>query len=244
MTLAGKNILITRPKEQGESLSAGLQAQGATCFVIPTIEIKPISSVISLEELSQQDKFIYISRNAVLYGPQLSQFKKPIYAIGQVTAQSLKDKGMVQAIIPRGFSSESLLEQADLRDVRNQNVLIVCGMGGRRLLEETLMQRGANCTRLEVYQRLYPQKNTQDLQEILARVVLDFVVVTSEQALENLVKMACDAGLVKNQQLIVIGPRLARSAKALGFNKPAMIVALADSASIMEVISNGEKSNG
>ena len=108
-----------------------------------------------------------------------------------------------------------------------------------------MTQRGANCQRLEVYQRLYPQRNEQDLREILASVVLDFIVVTSEQALINLVQMAGGSEQVlKTQQLIVIGQRLARSVKALGFNKPAIIVDLCDSASIVEVISNGDNANG
>jgi uroporphyrinogen-III synthase len=243
--LAGQKILITRPVDQGESLSAELHAQGAECFVIPAIEIKPISYATFPKELSQYDKFIFISQNAVLLGPQLSQLDRPIYAIGQATAQSLKDKGCEQVIVPKEFSSESFLEQSDLDDVRNENILIICGRGGRRLLEETLRQRGANCQRLEVYQRLYPQQHEQDLQEVLASVVLDFIVVTSEQALVNLVQMAGGSEQVlKTQQLIVIGQRLARSVKALGFNKPAIIVDLCDSASIVEVISNGDNANG
>lgn len=243
--LTGKKILITRPIEQSKYLSAQLGAQGAECFVIPAIEIKSVNYAVSHNELSQYDKFIFISQNAVLLGPQLSQLNKPIYAVGQATAQSLKDKGCSQVIVPKTFSSESLLEQPGLSDVQGENILIICGQGGRRLLEETLRQRGAKYKRLEVYQRVYPQQGEQDLRETLASVVLDFIVVTSEQALIHLVQMAGSFEQeLKTRQLIVIGKRLAGSVKALGFSKPAIIVDLCDSASIVEVISNGDSKNG
>jgi len=70
--LAGKKILITRPVDQGKRLSAELSAMGAECCVIPALEIQPITYAVSLEKLRQQDRFIFISQNATLYGPPIS----------------------------------------------------------------------------------------------------------------------------------------------------------------------------
>jgi len=134
-----------------------------------------------------------------------------------------------------------LLEQLSLTKIQGENILIVCGQGGRRLLEEALEKRGAHCSRLEVYCRCYPQKNEQGLQVLLANAALDFILVTSGQALINLVQMAGNLEKVlKAQQLIVISQRIADKAQALGFNKPAIIEALT-SASILKVINDGEK---
>ena len=218
-----KGILITRGAEQGNALAQALAKHNVPSVVVPALIINPID--YNNPNCSDFHKLIYISQNAVKYGPKPSE-KNIVCAIGTATSQALKNTFAInQLVVPSEATSEALLEDQSLQSVSGENILIICGKGGRALLQDTLRERGALCQRLEVYERCYPEENENLLQTQLENGKLDFVLVTSEQALKNTLQLSGQyQDSVRTLQPIVISSRLARLTKELGFKQTAIII--------------------
>lgn len=249
------SVLVTRPGKVGEELCELLQQNNIHSEYVPGLLIVENPSQFSqqiIEENKQKlisaDVIIVISANAVDYChnllPEITQ-QTPILAMGKASKRVLvEDRKYIekQIILPVQYISESLLELELLQNIQQQNIVFVCGIGGRGLLEQELQQRGAKCSRIECYQRCYPGDPSyiKKLQQLLAQNTLDCVVVTSGEALENLVKMSgsyLDALL--KLQLVVISERIARIAINLGFQKPSVIIENADNAVIVAKLKKG-----
>ena len=227
--LSGLHILVTRPEHQAQKLCQLLEDQGAIALRFPLITIKPLTNPAP-PKLSQYDIIIFVSNNAVLLGiPLIKPFpgSAKIATVGKGTARLLKEKGYPADILPSDqFDSEGLLAHPQLQNVEGQSVLIVRGEGGRPLLADVLQQRGAKVEYLAAYQRSLPELETGNvLQHALINHKLDIILVSSVEALDNLLTLTNEEqrGTVLNTQLAVTHPRQAEKASELGFKKPAII---------------------
>src|SRR5690606_19438040 len=112
-------------------------------------------------------------------------------AIGPVTAAELKKFAIDDTLIPNGrFDSEAMLALPEMHDVAGKNIMIVRGVGGREVLAETLRQRGARVEFAECYRRTNPHTSMQMLDEYWQKRQLDALVVTSSEAMRNLLRLA------------------------------------------------------
>ncbi len=190
MLFADKNIVVTRPLAQAQNLFLRLENDGAKVIHFPCIEISASSEQAKIQSVFQSlEKYslvIFISSNAAYYAQELiKQFKQNfsncnIAAIGPATTKMLEDFGYEVAIVPSAkFSSEALLELEALQNVKDKNILIVRGMGGRETLRQILETRGANVEYAEVYQREKPSNrspvNLSDLSVNETAVLLNSV---------------------------------------------------------------------
>ena len=227
--LSGLQILVTRPEHQARSLIQLLGQQGADVFHQAAIRIEAEfndSQKELLETLEQYDLLIFISKNAVHYG--LSLFNtvdglnknRPLAAIGKATAQALTDHGFTNIICPDdGFDSEALLNTPAFLtpQINNKKILIIRGGAGREHLKETLEQRQATISYLDVYRRT-PAKLELATETFKT---LDIITVSSQQGLENLLSMLDNdtVNLLLEKKLITPGDRCSQKAKELGFKQ-------------------------
>ncbi|MGC1854768.1 MAG: uroporphyrinogen-III synthase, partial [Candidatus Aquirickettsiella sp.] len=96
-----------------------------------------------------------------------------------------------------------------------------------------LKDRGAQIDNLNVYKRQLPKI---DKDNIPSQEATDIIICTSSTGLKNLVRLLhpyWQDNLFK-KQLLVISPRLADSAKQLGFVKPPLISDNATNAAILQ----------
>lgn len=226
--LAGAGILVTRPREQSAGLVESLQRLGGRVELLPAVEIEPLA--VSLTELSQDfggrpGLLLFVSANAVRHG--LGQLPARLLeswktgAVGEATARALRGAGCRVDLLPAGRQdSEGLLQLPQLQDIKGQRVLIVRGEGGRELLAESLVQRGARVDYLEVYRRTCPQVDTQQLVEKWDQRV-QLALVTSSALLDNLCRMLGTDGTVKLKQtpLVVVSERTLAEARQRGFQR-------------------------
>lgn len=221
--LSGLGVLVTRPAHQAAGLIERLHEAGAETFSLPVIEIE--TRPLRVNPDSNYDLMIFISANAVIHGANFykSARKKPkIAAIGQATARTLIDQGIQVDVQPeQGFTSEHLLALDDFspEKIHGQHILIIRGEGGRDYLAEHLKARGAQVDYAEVYRRTQPQIDVHWLIPLWEQQRIHLVMVTSNQALENLYHM------LKQQHhwllatpLMVPGERCHQLAIQLGFN--------------------------
>lgn len=245
-------IMITRPAHQAGNLIKNLQNSGTEVFAFPTIAIEPIKLQDNAlaSPLNQYHIIIFISPNAVEHSASLlsshkeSLQKVKFATVGQGSARSILNLlGRQADIIPeKEFNSEGLLSHPQLQDVANKRILIIKGKGGRETLRETLQQRGAQLEEIDVYQRVMPDINNQPAIEDLQNHTIAAIVITSGEAIKNLVAMlpsSSHSELFK-VPLILVNQRQAEIARESGFHAPVYLSVTASDDSIINcLIQNG-----
>ncbi len=227
-SLQGIGIAITRPVDQAKKLSALISEAGGTPILFPLIEITQLNNYSQFEGVIQHiadyDWAIFISSNAVQNGmPRLLKCGIPtnlkFVAIGPVTTSELQGFGVENVLTPKDrFDSESLLSLPEMTNVDGKRILIVRGVGGRDVLADTLKKRGALVTFAECYQRINPQTNCDLLAQLYAEKKLHGIVITSTEAMRQLLDLVDDAEWLKNVTLFVNHARIAEMPLQLGLN--------------------------
>lgn len=228
LTLHGVGVLVTRPREQAMPLCRLLEAQGASPFRLPAVEIKPLADrhalAARLGALEQFDLIIFSSSNAVRCGAMLLEQKRdlPLAAIGPATARALNHAGYRVAVQPtEGFDSESLLRHPKLNAVAGARVLLVKGSGGRELLQGELTRRGADVAIANVYRREPAQPSVAELAALEARFAaraIQVITATSAEIAGNLLDLATPAlrSAFDAVEWVAPGARIAESLRERG----------------------------
>lgn len=161
--LQGLQVVITRPEVQALKWQHQLQAQGASTYLLPVMQIAPLKDVEQQQKLQSFTErptdyqcIIFVSQNAVAFAK--SSFKQlpkhlAVFAIGSATAKALVDWGVEVESAQEAMNSEELLQLESLQAVDGHSILICRGQGGRQTLATTLRERGASVDYIELYQR-------------------------------------------------------------------------------------------
>lgn len=198
--LAGRRILVTRPREQAAGLAALIRRAGGEPILFPAIEIRDLADLDPFYTLADRlgsfDLAIFISPTAVQKGLDLVQLRrkgKPwparlcLAALGPGSRRELESRGFSGVLAPSEHAdSEALLALPGLADVAGKRVVIFRGEGGRELLGDTLAARGARVEYAECYRRARPEPDPSALPPAWACRPLDAVTVSSSEGLANL----------------------------------------------------------
>jgi uroporphyrinogen-III synthase len=224
--LNGLRVLNTRPSEQGFHLRKAIEASGGTSLDCPALAIEELS--FSLPELGHLSWAIFISANAVNYFFKKFWQQKPawpstikVIAVGQATANALLKHAVHVDFIPTETNSESLIRLKALQKIEGQEILLVKGQAGRKLIAQTLRKRGSHLVILEVYKRLMPKVDKQYIDFLWQEEAVDIILFTSEQAMQNIFILFGESArrwLCKTPSL-VLSQRLAQAAASLGIEE-------------------------
>lgn len=240
--MTGKMLLITRPEPLAAELAVAVRKAGGRPIVLPMIEILPPDDLTSLSfvlnQLNTFDWAIFISPSAVL--KIFSTFKQfwpenlKTAAIGQGTSAKLRSFGVRSVVVPSAFNSESFLAIPAFQHVQSQRIVIFKGEGGRGLLAETLRARGADVFEAVAYRRECPARLAQSTLQKWKAVGIDAIVITSQEALLNLLAVVGELEhfWLKSQPLIVTSPQIRVCALSQGFQS----IRVADNASNQAII--------
>jgi len=243
--LAGRTVVVTRPARQSAGIATALRELGAHVVEFPSIHIVPVpqqatDTAIVVDDF---DWVIYTSVNAVSFAGRRigAPARAQVAAIGPATAQALVRAGIRVAAQPqRSADSEGLLALPVFAAPGGLRILIVRGAGGRDVLKNELAQRGASVEVLELYRRA-PETPTPAAMAELARVLASGQVVIAVssvdvlRALVGMVPAALDASL-RAATLVVPGPRVAASARELGWQGALIESAGAEDAAMVRAI--------
>ena len=140
----------------------------------------------ALSRLHEFDLAIFVSPTAVAKAmPQIAAWPERVRvaAVGAGTRRALEKFGVTQIITPKsGADSEALLATRELGDVAGKRIAILRGDGGRALLGDTFVERGAKVEYVTCYRRLLPKPPVPAWKA----GELSAVTVSSSQGLENL----------------------------------------------------------
>ncbi len=244
--LSGITVLVTRPSHQADNLVRLIESHGGEALRFPTLEIESADDreaiLAQVGDAGDYDIAIFISINAVNHGIGFLPTAEPrpqLAAIGPSTARALKEAGFETDIkATRGFTSEALLREPALRDVKDKKILIFRGSGGRALLGRELEERGASVTYAEVYRRDRPDELDPAIEKRLAEGSVDIVTATSAETLFNLYELADDPGAegLLDTQLVTASERVVKKATALGFRNDALLADSPDDQGLVEAI--------
>jgi uroporphyrinogen-III synthase len=197
LPLQDLGVLVTRPAHQAANLARLIRDAGGEPILFPVLEIlDPSDQTALLATLSRLDSFdlaIFISPNAVNKAMNLILARRSwpaslgVAAIGKGSRRELLRYGMDNVLVPESrFDSEGLLALPILQNMQGRRVVIFRGEGGRELLGDTLVARGALLEYAECYRRSKPVLDAAPLLHRWARGEIHAVTVTSGESLHNL----------------------------------------------------------
>lgn len=234
--LAGKRIVITRPRELAAGLAARILEAGGEPVLFPAIEIRDLADLRPFhgiaDRLEEFDCAIFVSPTAVRKALPLLRARRGarpwpatlrVAAIGRGSRRALDDAGIAAVLAPAGQAdSEALLAMPEFAAPAGRRVVIVRGRGGRELLGDTLAARGARVEYAECYVRARPDADAGSGEGAeFSAAAADAVTVASGEGLANLLEMLDERGReqVRQTPLFVPHARVAEQAERLGVRK-------------------------
>ena len=220
--LFGKNICITRSKEQSKDLKIELKKLGAEVTEINSIVIKDTSDKLDSikDDLSIFDHILFTSVNGVnkffdyLVKEKIDvrNIKAKISSIGKATTKALEMRGIIPFKTSREFVGEKLFDTIKPFVKEGDRILIPSSSKSRPFLAEELKKLGAIVTKINVYDVTKGEvKNTKAFDEV------DAILFTSPSTFENMKEMV---GLdkIKEKICIAIGPITNKALNESGVN--------------------------
>jgi uroporphyrinogen III methyltransferase/synthase len=237
-SLEGKNILVTRARDQASVFSSMLIDRGATVIEFPTIDVVPPASWVDLDNtlaaIGKYHWIIFTSTNAVNFfmnrigslGHDQSLFKGiRICAVGSKTAESLQSRGIKADLVPAEFKAEGVLEAFTDIEVKGSNILIPRAKEAREIIPEKLKELGAEVTVVTVYENVKPTADVARMQSLFEQRKIDLITFTSSSTVRNFVEILGQKGyksLVKGVIVACIGPITAKTSEECGMKADIM----------------------
>lgn len=230
LPLAGRRIVVTRPRPQAPQLMRRLESLGARPILFPTISIKPMEDTGPLDAAigrladGNYDRVIFTSVNGVaIFWERLEALGHDVFAfndvhvaaIGPATGEALRERGVEPDFIPDEFVAEAIA--AGLGDVSGQRILLPRAAIARPTLRELLAEAGADVDEVPAYRTLPAQPDGASLADLEAADIFTF---TSSSTVRNFVKLVGGAEvaqrLTRDALVACIGPITADTARNLG----------------------------
>lgn len=235
--LRGISVLVTRPIPQGALLGSHIRRLGGEAITFPAIAIEPLTAAVT----AAYDLVIFVSTHAVEHGAALitRTATTRIAAVGKTTAAALSALNIKVDFVPAADSnSEALLAHPELAASACSRVLIVRGVGGRTVLQESFAALGSAVDVLECYRRIQPVVDSATLDALVTRWTageIDIVTVTSVETLTNLIALLGEAAgsLLRKTPLLVASARIRDAALALDLKGEMVLANGADDDSLV-----------
>lgn len=192
--LYGATVWLTRPIAQAEAWRAAFEAAGACVLVEPLLVIDPPdderAAAAALDDAEAADIVIATSANAISGAARLRPRWAPrgtLLGVGEATAEALSAYTGRRVTTPAQANTEGLLAMPALGRVAGRRIALLAGHGGRALLADALIERGAQLDRIALYRRAPAPIDSARLDRLLSA---DAVVVTSVEAWRQLAALA------------------------------------------------------
>lgn len=235
--LAGRQILITRPKQNISKLAGKLREMGAQVIELPSIITEPIApneklqdvlrefgsraaqewlvftSPIGVSVFFEQLRDLRIDLRQLLKGPA----EVKIAAIGSATASALAGYGLFADVVPKTYCAEYLGAELAAEAAKDSVVTIVRAAAGSEELIPPLTEAGLITQDVALYHTIY--QTHDEVSEKLAQMFLagqiDAVTFTSVSTVEGFVRSVKDLDY-QSVSAVCIGAQTAAQAKKYG----------------------------
>ncbi|MGH2724745.1 MAG: uroporphyrinogen-III synthase [Actinomycetota bacterium] len=226
--LAGRVVMVTRPRTQAGTLSELLRARGAEPVEAPTIRIDgtsaggPLDGAVRAAAEGAHHWVVFTSaagveawsvRSAALGA---ARPRARLAAVGAGTADALREVGLEPDLIPERFTTEALAEAFPPGPGR---VLLPRADLATTELEEALAAKGWVPVRVDAYRTTFERELPEPARRALDEGRVDAVTFTSTSTVDGFVRLA---GVVAGPVVACIGPVTAEAARRAGFRVDAV----------------------
>ena len=219
-TLAGRTVLVTRPRPEADAFATMLRRRGARTIVAPGIELAPLRSAAltkALAELSD-GAFAWVTLTSPRTVQVLAEHLRPrevragVAAVGEGTAEAFRRWARRDAdLVPKTFTTEGLARAFPRGRGRVLTPRTDVAPEG---LEDALERKGWRATRVDAYRTRLAPRLPLEARVALQRGEVDAVTFTSASTVRGFVGAL---GAVRgNPSVVCIGPVTAREARAHG----------------------------
>lgn len=203
--LFGKRIVVTRTREQAGGLTRSLRELGADVIELPTIRIEHPEDRQGFAELvthaHEYDWLVFTSPNGVerffdaffaTYGDARSLGNPRIAAIGNGTAQKIREYRFAVDLIPEKFVAEGLIEAFKKESVENLTMLWVKAAESREVVSEGLAALGAIVDECIAYRTVPETEDPTGAKARLASSGADLITFTSASTADHFFALGLD----------------------------------------------------
>ena len=236
LPLFGKTIVVTRAREQAGSLIELLEQAGAQVIPFPTIEITgPKSFNLVDEKISYIEKYNYLvftSVNGVkCFLSRMQKLHKDlrclngikIAALGEMTAQVLREHLLYPEIVPHMFTSKHLADKFKKEDIKGKKVLLMKSEISGNMLHQQLKGMGAEVDEVSVYTVKKPQLDLRKVKSLFRNKQVDLITFTSPSTFMNFsafMRGEPVAQLLRGVKVAAIGPVTKKEIRKHGIKVP------------------------
>ncbi|NFD77508.1 uroporphyrinogen-III C-methyltransferase [Clostridium botulinum] len=208
--LFGRNICITRTKEQAKELKVQLLDLGAEVTEINSIEIKNTEDNLKsyLSKLKEYDYIALTSVNAVKIffdylikeNIDVRNINAKFGAIGPATSEAIRIRGIMPSIKSKHFVAEGLFEEMRNHIQKGDKILVPRSKDARPFLVDALRKEGCIVDEVHIYETLCGKcTHTERFENA------DTVLFTSPSTVRNMISMV-GIDSIKEKNIIAIGP--------------------------------------
>ena len=220
--LAGRRIVVTRPREYVPSLAEGLERLDATVLTMPLLEIEPMgeddAAVLDdlLADVAAYDWIVFTSANGVAavrehLAGKLAGVK--IAVVGPATAAAVRALGVEPAFVPDNYAAAEIVE--GLGKLDGQRVLLPQADIADPWLADQIRAAGASVDAVVAYRTVEIDPSAVEAAELEEGV--DAIVVASGSAARSLAALQAKfpgvARVLQQTLLVAIGPKTADAAR-------------------------------
>jgi len=220
--LAGRTIVVTRPRPEADELARLLERRGARAIVAPAIEVAPVRSAALTKALAEltDGAFAWVTltspRTVDVLAERLepAQVRAKVAAVGEGTAEAYRRWSRRRPdLVPKAFTTASLGSAFPRGDGR---VLTPRADVAPEGLEDALERKGWRPTRVDAYRTRMPRSLPAEARTALRGGEVDAVTFTSASTVRGFVGAL---GPVKGSpKVVAIGPVTAREARTHGLH--------------------------
>jgi uroporphyrinogen III methyltransferase/synthase len=254
--LFGRRIVVTRAREQASELKRMLEDSGAQVLQFPTISIAPPASFDSLDVAVDEhfDWLVFTSPNGVAaFFERLFAKGKDvralagtkIAAVGVVTANDLRARGIAPDVVPERFISTELLPLLN-PDQRGIRTAVVRAEEGRDELLDELRRRGGEVHLAVAYRTVAADVDLDALRTLIMADGIDVVTFTSASTVEHFFsKLSVEerARVLARAKLASIGDTTSAAIRKWG-KEPDIVAANATIQALHDAVVGGQNGTG
>jgi uroporphyrinogen-III synthase len=208
LPLAGRRIVVTRPREQATALARALERLGAEVSSVPLVEIRP--AVLPDVDPGGYDWLVLTSVNGVAACADLvvaARDRARVAVVGPATADAVRDLGVEPAFVPARFAADEIAH--GLGPLDGVRVLLLQADLADPALAETLEARGARVDAVVAYHTVEVEPPADGRAALEGA---DAIVLASGSAARGLAVLAVGGSAL----LACIGPKTAAVARQVG----------------------------
>ena len=227
--LFGKNIIITRSREQSSQMVEKITELGGNAIEFPTIKIVPINEAACDEKvkcLKDYSHIIFTSINGVeIFFDSLTRCGKDarafgnlhITAIGEGTKKALLARGLQADFVPDKYVGEELVSGLAPLLNKDSRVLIPRSKNARIYVVEEL-SKICPVDEIQSYETIREDHATVDPLAMLENKEIDYITFTSSTTVEFFVEKigAAHIDAINSAKAVSIGPQTSKKCLELG----------------------------